>query len=104
MAVTPKRAFSTAPGLGLVTTLQRPPFQCSINAWPKVLRDPTAQTSLAETAVTLKSKLFNELKRGLVTTLHCMPFQCSTSGCSDAPVVIPTAQTSRDEMAATPER
>src|SRR5437899_2242968 len=68
---------------------------------------PTAQTSFAEPTATLRSELTARKvasRLGLRTTLHELPSQCSTSvsGAPDAPVLVPTAQTSVAETAATP--
>ncbi|MFL5691166.1 MAG: hypothetical protein ACJ795_05110 [Ktedonobacteraceae bacterium] len=58
--------------MGLVTTLQLDPFQCSVSAWAPLFWSPelpTAQTSLAETAATpLRTLLLFPL--GLGTTLQ----------------------------------
>src|SRR6185312_16487778 len=65
--------------------------------------NPTAQTSLAETADTAKSSLPIEVGLGLVTTLHCLPFQCSISVWEGPPLAChPTAQISLAETTATP--
>src|SRR5258708_6480847 len=64
--------------------------------------NPTAQTSVAETAATPKSSLSTEAGLGLVTTLHCVPFQCSISVWEGPPLAChPTAQASLAETAAT---
>src|SRR5260370_15035164 len=65
-AATPRR-LSFAPALGLGTTLQALPFQCSVSVcW---LASPTAQTSLAEMVVTPLSS-FCDPGPGLGTTLQ----------------------------------
>jgi len=64
--------------------------------------NPTAQTSVDETAATLKSSLSTEAGLGLVTTLHCVPFQCSISVWEGPPLAChPTAQISLAETTAT---
>src|SRR5215469_8835217 len=87
---------SYPPGLGLFTTLQLVPFQCSVRVW-KLPYQPTVQASVAEN--TERTSSSPEL--GLFTTLHVVPFQCSISV---LPLAYPTAQTSFAELAATPCR
>src|SRR5579859_209187 len=93
--------------LGLVTTLQCEPFQCSTSGCSEVLVViPTAQTELAETAAIPKREFPPEPGLGLVTTLQREPFQCSVSVCAIPPALLsyPTAQTSLAETAVTPSR
>src|SRR5262249_41345593 len=97
--------------LGLGTTLQLVPSQCSISVCVALLalgwKPPTAHTSVPETAVTPFSSLFCVPGLGLGTTLHVRPFQCSVRVCAGpnpATVKLPTAQTSLLETAATPSR
>src|SRR5262249_58865034 len=74
----------SVPGLGLATTLQLVPFQCSISVCPvpAALRNrPTAHTSLAETAAAAARLLKPVLALALATTLQLVPFQCSISVC-----------------------
>jgi hypothetical protein len=97
--------FLNVPGLGLETTLQLVPFQCSISVWLSLLAYPTAQTSLAETAAT-SFRTSSDPTLGLETTLQLVPFQCSISVCtlSVPPMdirVCPTAQMSLDDTTAT---
>src|ERR687887_422407 len=65
-ATTPQRSLSEEgpPGLGLGTTDQREPFQCSINVWSSTPRSwfpyrPTAQMSSAATALTAVSQFWS---------------------------------------------
>src|SRR5438105_5849692 len=60
-------------GIGLATTLQLVPFQCSVR--PAELR-PTAHTSLEETADTPARKEPAVPTLGLGTMDHDVPFQC----------------------------
>jgi hypothetical protein len=99
-ALTALRTFSTAPGLGLGTTVTEEPSQCSIRVrWPCSSESvwPTIQTSVADSAATPKSSESSTSRSGWGTSLHTLPFQrrISTTGpgwlstsCS------PTAQTS----------
>src|SRR6266581_5573715 len=64
------------------------------------MNSPTAQTSLAETAVTPFRK---PTCLGALTRRQLVPFQCSMSG-GVAVLTFPTAQTSVVETAATPRR
>src|SRR5262249_44039588 len=107
MTATPFSPLSV-PGLGLATTLQLVPFQCSASVCPVpvVLRNrPTAHTSLAETAAAAARLLNPVLALGLGTVLQLVPFQCSISVCV-APLgpgrKSPTAQTSLPETTVTP--
>src|SRR2546422_379133 len=83
--VTPKRKLSLDPTLGLETTCQLVPFQCSISVWPTPLLlayPPAAQTLVAETAPTLpRPMLPDPATLGLETTCQLVPFQCSISVC-----------------------
>src|SRR5258708_36463540 len=65
-----------------------------------IMNSPTAQTSVAETAVTpfRKPACF-----GALTMRQLVPFQCSMSG-GGAVLTLPTAQTSVVGTAATPRR
>src|SRR5216684_3380275 len=80
---TPLKPLLKVPTLGLETTLQLVPFQCSISVCTALLmppEEPTAQMSLAATTATpLKLfKPFTELSTlGLDTTFQLVPFQCS---------------------------
>src|SRR5215469_5874406 len=70
-------------GLGLGTTAQETPFQCSTRVlaliWP-VEKFPTAQMSRADRALTPDRKVCpNWPGLGLGTIVHFVPFQCSTS-------------------------
>src|ERR1043165_389032 len=68
------------------------------------LPDPTAHTSLVDTAATPLSTLY-ELVLGLETTDHDVPSQCSTSVWYALPFMYcPTAHTSLADTAATPLR
>src|SRR5215469_12457531 len=80
-------------GLGLLTTLQLVPFQCSVRVW-KSPYQPTVQASVAENTATP----FRYPELGLLTTLHLVPFQCSIRV---LPLAYPTAQTSLAELVAT---
>src|SRR6266571_509882 len=88
--------------LGLDTTLQLVPSQCRVSVCSEKLvsANPTAQMSVAETAVTpfRKPTCF-----GALTRRQLVPFQCSMSG-GVAVLTFPTAQTSLVETAATPRR
>src|SRR5437660_258413 len=100
-AVTPKSSLGCVPTLGLDTTLHFLPFQCSISVcWTPLalMKSPTAQTSLVETAVT---PFRTPACLGALTVRQLVPFQCSISG-GDPITVNPTAQTSLVETAATP--
>jgi hypothetical protein len=98
------------PGLGVVTTLHATPFQCSArfaSATPSFETDPTAQTSVDETAATPLKRLIGNGGAGGETLAHEDPPQCSMSiwlenvGLNVA-FVSPTAQTSLAETAAVP--
>src|SRR5579884_3784105 len=81
-AATLRNSLLIEPGLGLVTTLHFVPFQCSVNVCvtPAVLTwNPTAHTSLLETALTAYRVLSIVPGLGLVTTLQPVPFQCSVT-------------------------
>src|SRR2546421_2130389 len=102
-AVPPKSSLGCVPTLGLDTTLHFLPFQCSISVcWTPLalMKSPTAQTSLVETAVT---PFRTPACLGALTVRQLVPFQCSISG-GDPITVNPTAQTSLGETAATPSR
>src|SRR5215813_4060202 len=107
MAVTPASRLFCALALGLVTTDQLRPFQCSMRvcATPVEVSDlPTAHTLVAETAA-IPEMLAPETA-GLLATVHLRPFQCSNWAVfprrdSKKP---PPAHTSVLEMAATPEK
>src|SRR6266700_5206833 len=79
--VTPKRKLSLDPTLGLETTCQLVPFQCSISVWLRPLLVewfPTAQRSLVEMAATPpRRKLSPDPTLGLETICQFVPFQCS---------------------------
>src|SRR5579859_613364 len=85
-------------GLGLVTTAQLLPFQCSVNV-PMIVPvasvwRPTAQASPGASATTPRSSALPP-PLALATTVQLVPFQCSVSGCAALPVpAVPTAQTS----------
>src|SRR5215472_7868329 len=98
----------SVPGLGLATTLQLVPFQCSASVCPvpaALRKRPTAHTSVAETAAAAARLLNPVLALGLATALQLVPFQCSIRVCV-APLALgrksPTAQTSPAETAVTP--
>src|SRR2546426_210223 len=80
-AAAPSRRLRLELGLGLATTLQLVPSQCRMSVCSGTLaagrKSPTAQMSLAETAVTPFRKLLCVPTFGLETTLHVWPFQCS---------------------------
>jgi hypothetical protein len=98
------------PGLGLETTLQLDPFQCSasvkIGDVVLVSDSPTAQMSLAEMTATPWSSLNPRgAPFGVVTVVHWDPFHCSATvflGKPSTGLDCPTAQTSLVETAATP--
>src|SRR5262249_938517 len=93
-AATPSSWLMADPWLGLATTRQLAPSQCSMRVWPGLL-SPTAQTSLAVTAATSLSWLMVDPWLGLATTLQLAPSQCSTRvwlGPVDVGVEYPTAQ------------
>src|SRR6266571_1951966 len=98
-AVTPASSLVCVLALGLETTLQLVPSQCSIRvcAIPEPVRAkvPTAQTSVVETATTPRRTLPVPAV-GLATTLHFFPSQCSMSACMSPLAVVnsPTAHTS----------
>src|SRR5216684_986236 len=98
---TPLKPLLKVPTLGLLTTLQLVPFQCSISVCTALLmppEDPTAQMSLAATTAT-PLKLFEVGSTlGLLTTFQLVPFQCSISVC---PAPDPTAQISEAATTAT---
>src|SRR5712691_10006549 len=109
-AVAPLSWLSCAPaGLGLGATVQLAPSQCKMRVCGLAKEvgsaNPTAQTSLAETAVTPLSWSIGPTL-GLGTTLHLRPFQCSIRVCRPTPGTwaSPTAHTSSAETADTPER
>src|SRR5437870_4369839 len=75
-------AWSPDPRFGLVMMLQLVPFQCSISVWLVRLRwgeYPTAEMSLAVTAIAPASSLSPDPRFGLVMMLQLVPFQCSIS-------------------------
>src|SRR5215831_14819879 len=77
------------------------------NTWdgPPLLKSPTAQTLLAEVAVTPRRKLALLPGLGLATCFHAVPFQCAMMvGRPMAVVVAPTAQAAVADAAATPNR
>src|SRR5712691_6409537 len=82
-AATLKRVAAPAPGLGLDTTAHIDPFQCSMSGsvlpLPLGMYWPTAQTLLAEMAVTPVSPFSLELGLGLEAIVHFVPFQWSMS-------------------------
>src|SRR5580698_296515 len=110
VAVTPARVLPTPAGSGLGTVVQRAPFQCSIRvSWPfpSLVAPvwPTAQTLLAEVAVTALNWP-PVAGSGNFTVVHLVPFQCSISGLvaegTPGPGPIrPTAQALSAEIAAT---
>ena len=70
------------PGLGLATTVQAEPFQCSVSPWrvEPMRVYPTAQTSVGEIAANPTSALLLvPAGFGLGITSQLAPFQCSTS-------------------------
>ena len=82
MAVIPNRLADAM--LGVETVLHLVPFQCStsvclLSGSLLLPEAPTAQTSLAETAVTPENP---PLMVGLETTCQFVPFQCSMSVCA----------------------
>src|SRR5689334_12259333 len=71
--------LSPLPTLGLGTTDQAVPSQCSINVWAMPLGrcvDPTAQMSSAVNAATASKALSPTPTLGLGTTRHWIPVQC----------------------------
>src|SRR6266571_3965946 len=95
------KPFKEVSMLGLETTFQLVPFQCSVSVsvTQPVLQEleyPTAQMSLAETTATAVKKVPNVPTLGLETTFQLVPFHCSISVCWTPPEVVenPTAQTS----------
>src|SRR5262249_56183837 len=103
--------WAPGPGpFGLATMLQAVPFQCSVSVWNtvpalvEIWKSPTAQTSLAEMAVTPLRWLFSVPSLGLGTIAQFLPFQCSMNVWATKPEMIdPTAQTSLLATAAIPE-
>src|SRR5947209_8700432 len=81
IAATPKSLLPHDPGLGLGTTCQLVPSQCSVSvcSLPLFPRYPTAQMSVAETAATPSSSVSFNPGLGLGTTCQLVPFQCSIS-------------------------
>src|SRR4051794_16291791 len=73
--------LSPVPQVGLATTLQAVPFQCSTSVWAAEVPPyaPTAHTLLAETTLTLYRRLSLVPALGLETALQAVPFQCSMS-------------------------
>src|SRR6266702_4238344 len=93
-AVTAVRALSEVPGLGLGTTLQLVPSQCSVSVRGAVDTlgskcSPTAQASVGDVAVTPYSSLTSCPTLGLGVTLQLVPSQCSMSvwGTGGGPMV-----------------
>src|SRR5262245_9081237 len=82
-ALTPLSRWSLPPTLGLTTTDQALPFQCSVRvrsigmAPLRSCRVPTAQTSVADLAAT-PDRVSLDAGLGLVTIDQAVPFQCST--------------------------
>src|SRR3954447_1304078 len=103
------------PGCGLETMLHWTPSQCrtSVLSWwifvCSLSYIPTAQTSLGDTAATLRSSFVASavsLGFGLATWLHRLPSQCKTNVTS-APVearCVPTAHALVGESAVTESR
>src|SRR6266568_4741646 len=84
MAVTAWRTFMDTLGLGLATTLQLVPSQCSISVCLlplALMKSPTAHTSLAETLATPLRSLTDGPGLGLGTTLQAA-CACATAGAS----------------------
>src|ERR1041384_4057929 len=90
--------------------VQTEPFQCKISALGSVRLVgccvPTAQTSLAATAVTPRRVLSTSGPTfGLGITLQTLPFQCNVSVASSSPMrLLPTAQISLAEITASAAR
>src|SRR6478672_10752175 len=89
-----RKLSAPAMGLGLATTLNACPFQCSISVrlWPPAsgVSYPTAHALVGLIAVTPSSSVVVPLS-GAAWIDHLVPFQCSTSGLPAAPL-LPTAQ------------
>jgi hypothetical protein len=99
-AATPHRSLSCdePPGLGLGTTVQAVPFQCSISVWSSrppswFLYRPTAQTSLAATALTEVSQFWSLLLPlsglGLGTRNQALPLNRIVKVVSPKGLVLP---------------
>src|SRR6266568_2678790 len=104
-----------ASGLGLGTTCQVLPSQCSMSVekgpFVVLLANPAAQTSSAPTTATASRALLTDPGLGMGITCHPMPSQCSMSVCPvikprapGVPPEKPTAQTSFASTAATLKR
>jgi hypothetical protein len=78
---TPLTACSSPPGAGTVD--HRAPFQWRISEWnagcPGLPKSPTAQASLADTALTPSSWFIEAVEFGLGTLVHVEPSQRRTS-------------------------
>src|SRR5579872_404005 len=95
------------PMFGLATVLQAVPFQCSIKGCAcglsnELLKEPTAQTSCAESATTPPSTLSSFPGFWPLTLLQTLPSQCwiSVFVTELSVMVLPTIQTSFVETAA----
>src|SRR5215831_1717334 len=94
----PVKMLNSGPGLGLGTTAQLVPFQCSIRV-PLPL-SPTAHTSLLDTAAAPSSSAWGPVPLGLGMMLQVVPFQCSVSVWK-TPLPFWDAPTARTSLAAT---
>src|SRR5439155_15967816 len=98
-AATPVREFPQAPGLGLETTDQAVPSQCSMSDGPpdEVSTFPTAQTSDEDTPETAVRA--PESMGALGTFCHAVPSQCRVSGVEPNPAFShPVAHTSSEAI------
>jgi hypothetical protein len=86
---TPARPLSVKPAkLGLVTTVHKDPFHCSISVFEPT--KPTAIHSVAVAQLTAERPP-SPLREGVVTNVHVEPVHCSTSGSGrPATVWLPT--------------
>src|SRR5262245_463459 len=77
-AVTPVNPVNGAePRFGAGTTSHAVPSQCSMSGPAKPFRPPTAQTSVGDTADTLRKESFAPVEAAPGTTFHAAPSQCS---------------------------
>src|SRR5688500_1567241 len=95
--------------LGEAIRVQLVPFQRAVRVWlpPLAKIEPTAHTSLGETAVTERKRVGYPcipMMRPERSSVHWLPSQCSTRVEYSSPTRRPTAQTLLASTAATPYR
>src|ERR1700733_5755580 len=109
MAATPASMLMSVVGpFGLATGGQAPPTRCSVSVSygkPPSLWSPTAQMSLAETALTALTSLKDEPGLALAAWDQPLPFRCTISAAMpEEPFVPPIAQALSGPSVLTPNR